>query len=111
MQYYVSLSFYSSYCCNFLVVVVLIRYVIEGREGLGLMSRFLIGLLTQIMVVLCVFCFFFNRRGGMMNPCLGLLFLRNFWDSQVKAFSRQKKWGIGRKIGVAIDILLGIMRT
>lgn len=63
MQYYVSLSFYSSYCCNFLVVVVLIRYVIEGREGLGLMSRFLIGLLTQIMVVLCVFCFFFNRRG------------------------------------------------
>lgn len=71
---------------------LLLLYVIEVQEEPGLMPRFLIWLLRQIMVD------FFCKGGRMMTSHLGLLFLRNFGNTLVKTFSRQKSMDVGRKV-------------
>ena len=67
------------------------------------MPRFLIWLLRQIMVD------FFYWGGGMMTSHLGLLFLRNFGNTLVKTFSRQRSMEVRRK-GMSSNILWGIVR-
>ena len=46
-----------------------------------------------------VFC----RGSGVMNSHLDLLMLGNFWETQVRTFSRQESLEVGRKIGVGIS--------